>query len=69
MDDLTRETWASANRRRACLVCGTSGAALLSLPDGRNIRACDRCIRSDMAREAWAGAEPRDPLPSEVSRA
>ena len=64
---MTREPWASANRRRACLVCGASGATLLRCPDGRNVRACDRCIRSDMTREAWAGAEPREPLPSEVT--
>lgn len=45
------ESWASANRRRACIMCGESGANLYTLtsaskPAGIPTRVCHVCIRS-----------------------
>ena len=54
------ESWASANRRRACLICGMSGAHLLLLPDGRNVRACTPCLRGD--GEDWSRGTDREPM-------
>lgn len=45
------ESWASANRRGACLVCGASGGTTILMPDGRYVRACEECLRSDHCRE------------------
>lgn len=56
-----------ANRIRACLCCGQAGANLLRLRDGRNVRACDECLRGSVS--CWLnGAIKRDPLPCEVQR-
>lgn len=37
------ESWASANKRRACLGCGKSGAGLFVMPNGVNTRVCYAC--------------------------
>lgn len=56
-------TWKEANFLRVCLICGKSGAHLLKLPDGRNVRACDECL--DAGDNPWTNYEIRDPLPCE----
>lgn len=50
------ETWASANARRACLVCGVSDAYTIRLPDGRIVRACNECLRTP-PWEDWSRGE------------
>lgn len=56
-------TRAEAARLRLCMICGAPGALLIRLPDARNVRACDRCLRRD---EYWTEFEVREPLPSEL---
>ena len=57
-------TWKQANREHRCLVCGTPEARLLRLPDGRNVRACDECLRG--TAEPWLCGAEREPLPCEI---
>jgi hypothetical protein len=55
-------TWREANLLRLCLLCGEPDAHLLRLPDGRNVRACDECLRTE---QSWTSYETREPLPCE----
>lgn len=60
-------TIGEANEIRACLCCGQAGAQLLRLRDGRNVRACDACLRGSVS--GWRnGATERDPLPCELEK-
>lgn len=60
-------TNAEANRIRACLVCGKPNAVLLRLRDGRNVRACEPCLRN--GSRVWLnGSTERDPLPCELEK-
>lgn len=53
-----------AARLRLCMICGRPDARLIRLiPDGRNVRACDACLRFD---EYWTSFEDREPMPSEA---
>ena len=56
--------WPQANRERRCLICGEPQANLLRLADGRNVRACDRCLRS--TPEWINGSTEREPLACEL---
>jgi len=52
-----------ANRRRLCLCCGTAGATLLRLADGRAYRACSKCMSScATCLPMLNGAQERDPI-------
>lgn len=55
--------WAEANRLRLCLICGAPDARCLRLPDGRDVRACDDCLRDGV----WTSYEERPPLPCETT--
>jgi hypothetical protein len=58
------ETWDSANRRRACLDCGDSGAELWRAHDGRNLRICRACHYS--GRWDHIRMSSREPLRCEI---
>jgi len=57
-----RETHAEASARRACLVCGESGARTFKLEDGRVVRACNRCLTIDYVCNWLQGEEVFDDL-------
>ena len=54
---MRRETMKAANDRRACLVCGASGADTFILEDLRVVRVCSTCARYsewvDWTRGVW----------------
>ena len=58
-------TMKEANSRRLCLVCGAEGALLLMHRDGRYLRACVTCLRSDVGEEWLCNTSERQPLPCE----
>lgn len=61
-------TIGEANRSRVCLCCGQPDANLLRLRDGRNVRACDECLRCPTGDYWRNGAVERDPLPCELGK-
>lgn len=63
------ESWASANRRRACIRCGDSGALLYTLtsaakPRGIPTRVCHACLRS--GQYDLVSLTPREPIFEEI---
>lgn len=50
------ESWASSNRRMACLDCGESGAQPYTTSHGKHVRVCNRCL----GRWEWLRLVPRD---------
>lgn len=65
MEVTMAETWTSANRRRACVRCGESGANLYTLfsaakPDGIPTRVCHVCDRAGFYDHVQL--VPREPL-------
>lgn len=61
MRPLRGESWASANKRRACLNCGESHAGLYVMPNGVNTRVCGRCVG------VWSQPlKPREPMYEET---
>lgn len=63
------ESWASANRRRACVRCGNSGANLYTLtsaakPHGIPTRVCRACLYAGYYDHV--SLAPREPIYEET---
>lgn len=63
------ETWANANRRRACVRCGESGATLYTLtsaakPNGIPTRVCHSCHVAGYYDHV--SLTPREPIFEEI---
>lgn len=61
-------TKGEAAKIRACMICGSAGAELLRLADGRNVRACLECLRNTDAQD-WVAGKAREPIGDEAQYA